>query len=100
MKQKELLATKAAKKNIKRNRKPGSGGARPGSGRPARETEVQPVSLDTPTVLIEAMDRIGVKNRTAYITFLIASDMQTREGLTKKLKDEAEYIAESLKENY
>lgn len=101
MSKKELTATKAGKKNGKQKViKQGRGGYRPGAGRKATKNgDTQQIHTDTPLVLIEGMNKAGINNKTAYVNYLIACDLQTRDGLSKLAKSIAK-VESDLADNY
>jgi hypothetical protein len=90
-------ATKAGLKNTKPGKR---GGARPGAGRKAKEGDFQQLHIDTPDVLLKGMEKAGIKNKTAYVLYLVATDLQTHAKMPKKILAECEYIAESLRKNH
>lgn len=76
-------ASKATKQGLKgtsvtKKKKEGRGGARPGAGRKKKFEETQQINFDAPTVLIEAMAKKGIENKTAYIIELIAKDLKIK----------------------
>lgn len=75
MKKNALKETKRGLKGSKGN-KPTHGGARPGAGRKPKGGKFQQMSIDMPAPIIEAMEAIGVKNKTAYIVWLAARDLK------------------------
>lgn len=78
MKKNALKETKAAKKSMP-VRKEGSGGARPNAGKKKKYNgETQQLNIDTPTVLIGAMSKAGIKNKTEYIHTLIKKDLKKK----------------------
>ena len=61
-----------------KNKKQGSGGARPGSGRKAVKYPIQQMLIDTPVLFIEIMEKKGVKNKTGYVVNLMAADLVSK----------------------
>lgn len=95
MKKKELKETKPALKSTGKVKEPpapkpdgrkSNGGARPGSGRPKKPFETKQIHIDAPTELLDGMERVGVENKTAYITSLIAVDLGKRNFPAAKKK--------------
>lgn len=87
MKPNERINLKAASKNLKTERKPGSGGARPGAGR-KKQFDRQQMSIEIPELLMECFRHWDVQNKTGYISYLIAADMLTHKlpvSLKKKV---------------
>lgn len=90
---------KAPKRSIgtlenKKVTKPTHGGARVDAGRHPKSYSTKKVTIKLPILLDKGMGRLEGINKTAYISYLLAT------GLSKLLQDNAEYkeMAKVMKE--
>lgn len=96
MKQKELKEMKPGSKNTPaKKRNPGSGGARPGSGRDPLPYEAKRLPVDVPDFFIALMKEKNIKNRTGYVVNLLAKDLIEKGDLKKAQLKKVQKVKDS-----